>query len=120
MNQTTIYKLEEIIEMLNPHCNSYLPLTKSSLKSLKINGLHNFHEFISKPLKTITKIEIMRPTCPVTKLYSCSMARYPYKKAMSEYIAQWGYIFENPLEIPPSLFEATANYLEHSQENTIH
>lgn len=112
-------KLEYILELLNPHCNSNLPITKFTLNNLKREGLNAFYDFIIKP-KIITDINEDRPLCPVIKNGSCSLARYPYKNGMNKYISQWGYEFENIYIVSTSLLEATANYLEKQNAKTIH
>ena len=103
--------LESILELLNPFTHPGLPISKSSLICLNEDGRKEFYDFLISPDKKHPE-GIHRPKCPIKDMAHASAARYPYKKAMADYIEQWGYKFGTPCSITPSLLEATANYLE--------
>ena len=104
-------KSESILELLASFNSPDIALTKSALNHLNLDDLNEFYDFLTMPLIRHTK-GISRPECPVKDMDHSSMARAPYKIGMAEYLAQWGYDFKNPVNITPSLFEATANYVE--------
>ena len=103
-------KLEAILKLLEPFSNPDIPIAPAALKRLGSIHLNEFYNFLinasDKPKKCVH-----RPKCPIKDYRHSSLARFPYKKGMADYIAQWGYKFENPCNVTPSLREATANYL---------
>jgi hypothetical protein len=103
--------LEDLLNLLGPFNNPVIPITIHPLKRLGQSYVLDLYSFLID-VKSKKKRSISRPKCPVITFAHAPAARRPYKEGMAKYIAQWGYQFENPVSVAPSLLEATANYLE--------
>lgn len=92
--------------------DSLRTLKPSSIGSLSTSQVRELHNFLNRD--NFTKVgNVPRPECPL-KEGQYSIGLYPlygYKKRMNEYISQFGFEFETLVCVPPSLLEATANYL---------
>jgi hypothetical protein len=105
-------KLEKTLKLLKNFSNKNIPLKESALRRMGVDEVIRLYDFlISSPERS--KNRFFRPECPVKDKNHFSLAKYQYKKAMANYISQWGYNgFNSPSTISPTLLEATANYLE--------
>lgn len=104
--------VEKIFKTLKPCSKKNVPLIQSAISIMPGFYLDMFYSFLMSTRKKEKKSDTHRPKCPAEDSLHVSLARYPYKKAMVDYISQWGYVFEDPASITVSLLEATANYLE--------
>lgn len=105
--------INQIIELLTPFNDSGRPISPSALRRLGAPVYNAFLEFLLNPPEVRPRDNISRPECPIKDEY-ISLAIYPYKQAMTDYIAQWGFEFEMPTQLRSTLLESTANYLENS------
>jgi hypothetical protein len=103
--------MDRVYSLLEEYADQNLPLTNSSINRLYVEEIREFYRFLLNPGKKEGNKK--RPRCPVANNHDHGgKTTYPYKSKMIEYIAQWGFKFENPSYIVPSMLEATANYLE--------
>jgi hypothetical protein len=103
--------VHRVYDLLKDYANPNLSLTNSSINMLYVDEIREFYRFLLNPSKK--EGNKRRPRCPVPNEHSHGgKTTYPYKARMVEYIAQWGFKFENPSYLVPSMLEATANYLE--------
>lgn len=108
--------VNSIFVLLEPFNDPNIPITLGSLRKLNQKELTEFYDFLIRPLN-LCQNNISRPQCPVKDINHSSLARFPYKKNIVDYIAQWSYEFKNPAVVSLSLLEATANYLEQNKLN---
>jgi len=103
--------VDRVYSLLEEYTDQNLPLTNSSVRVLYVEEIREFYRFLLEhPEKEGNK---KRPSCPVANENNCGgRTTYPYKEKMLEYIAEWGFRFENPSYLVPCMLEATANYLE--------
>ncbi len=93
-----------------------IPLGRSAIKGIRITEIIKLHSFlVSGILQRREHSMYTRPECPMQSQKDISMARYDYKKSMTDYIASYGYRLDaNPCDYKPAFLEALANYCEHS------
>ena len=104
--------INKIIDLLKQYNHPHMLVTETSIRRLKKAEREKFYNSLNNANQTKSN-RVNRPKCPVTENGSTAQARYPYKKAMVEYIAKWNIMFEeNPSNLTPSLLESTANFLE--------
>jgi hypothetical protein len=100
-----------VYSLLEEYADPNLPLTNSSINRLYVDEVREFYRFLLNPGKK--EGNKRRPRCPVADKHDHGgKTTYPYKAKMVKYIAEWGFRFENPSYLVPSMLEAAANYLE--------
>ena len=107
-----IEMIEDLVNKLFPYTNKEMPITKGSFNLLEVHEIKEFYEFLNSSPVKIKDGE--RPEFPFKKglQHLGKKPTYHYKKSMNNYLYLWNFKFENPISVPPTLFEATANFLE--------
>lgn len=88
------------------------PILPTTLNSLKIEELSKMEIFLNRNGGKIPQPHT-RPKCPIISTSRMSTAQYEYKKWMVDYIASFGFHFQqSPCFYRPAVLEAMANYCE--------
>lgn len=93
---------DAIVGIMSDYSDPDLGLTGGALNHCNVSELRRFYEFL------------LEDPCPTTQVkrpgrIQEGKSRWDYKNTMTEYI---GFDFEQKSDLPESLLESTANYLE--------
>lgn len=105
--------VKRIFDILCPDFHhENVPLSETTIAKLRLFELNNLYGFLTSEIIK-PRDSFQRPECPIKSPKHLSLARYEYKKAMLDYISNFGYeLTEPPCNYLSAFLEAFANYCE--------